>query len=156
MHNLTNKEKIEKTLNYIRKLNYKIYNVILDDNDDTFCCFQVKGCKNWRFGIWANNNPDDSKYKKVLDVFAQYIPCIDKFTPSRSYYCEEIQNWELASDNWKNNSVRKMINEIKKYPFVAIYHDYYDFKGSNYHVSTPKAFLWFVKNKLENYYNKFS
>lgn len=152
---MINKEKIDAILNIIRNNKFNPYNIsygdgyfIFEFGENTVCHFMIKGIKNWKFGIWINT--DENKKDKIADVFAQYIPCIDKFKPSRSHYCMEIDNWKFENDF--NYDLIGMIKEIKQYPYVAYYHD---ITSEKWHVSTPRAFSYFIKTRLEDNWYEF-
>jgi len=126
---------------------------IFEFGNDTVCNFKIKGCKNWQFGIWFDTDQDD--YNKVGEIFAQYIPYIDKFKPSRSYYCERIDRCNI--DEFKNNRYRwhpiiDMITEIKKYKYVS---RYYDLTNGDRYITRYGAFKYCLIYDLEDFYKKF-
>jgi hypothetical protein len=89
------------------------------------CHFEIKGCRNWKFGIWITDNESER-----VCFFAQHTINIDKFKPSRSYYCQVI-NKEAFDRIIKSNEklpwdiyyVIRMIQEIKSHPILAFYKD---------------------------------
>lgn len=108
--------------------------------EDAVCHFKIKGIPGWKFAIWVNTN--EEKKNIFATVFTQYEKEIDKFKPSRSYYCVNLEQWQVDGDFIYD--LIGMINEIKKYPFVAYYHNATDIK---WHISTLKAIWYFIKNR---------
>jgi hypothetical protein len=153
---LTNREKVEYILNQITKAKYKPYKIeygngyfIFEMGEDAVCHFKIKGILGWKFAIWINTNEENKNI--FATVFTQYEKEIDKFKPSRSYYHIELEQWQIDGDFMYD--LVNMINEIKKYPFVAYYHNVTNIK---WHIPTLKAFWYFVKNRYINIVQNFN
>lgn len=135
--------------------------------------FKIKECPNWQFAIWwspgltlAQQSKKNFK-PKLTNVnyitgsfFAQYIPAIDKFKPSRSQYCVEIR-YNLRDDegnllpkpefSWSQDHLR-MVGFIHAHPALAFYRQWHgvDF---NYELVTEaeaeKELAEYIKGEVE-------
>lgn len=107
---------------------------------DGFVKFRVEEAPGWLFGIWWKTVIDEeatrkaSRFRKELkykfkdndvvgEVFGQYEEEIDKFRPSYSEFCEEINYYEVDDrvDMIGDYSVFQMIQFIIKEPYLAYY-----------------------------------
>jgi hypothetical protein len=161
---MTNKEKCEIILNCLQKNKFKLYNISYGDGyflfemgEDSVCWFQIRGARNWRFAIWINTNEDNVK-NKFADLFAQYIPDIDKFKPLRSYHRVEIEKWMFNNDKyedgiWIDRDIVGMIKSIIKHPFIS----YYRFCTENNWDDFGKLYplIYFVNNRSIKIWWKF-
>ena len=86
---------------------------IFEMGDDSVVHFHIKGCKSWKFGMWINTGDVDN----VIQYFAQYEDSIDKFKPSRSYFCENVSLKELKGVKRDKECVKE-----GKYFFIMAYH----------------------------------
>ena len=96
---MTNREAAEKVFSYIRKNKIVPVNIqygncyfIFDKGEDGVVHFEIKGLHNWKFAMWVNTNPDELKNEKgeeypAIQFFCQHKTNIDKFKPSRSFFC---------------------------------------------------------------------
>jgi hypothetical protein len=153
---MKNREKCEIILDCLRSNKLKLYNVsygngyfLFEMGEDSVCWFQIKGARNWRFAIWLNTN-EETMNNKFADLFAQYIPDIDKFKPSRSYHRVEIEKWIFTNNKyedgiWIDSDIIKMIKSIIKHPFIS----YYRFCSDNNWDDFSKLYplFYFIRNR---------
>jgi hypothetical protein len=161
---MTNKEKCEIILNCLRKNKFKLYNILYGDSyfifergENSVCCFQIRGARNWRFGIWINTD-DKTVENDFADLFAQYIPDIDKFKPSRSYHRVEIERWMFNNDKyedgiWIDSDIKSMIRSIVKHPFVSYYRFCSDNNWDDFNRLYP--LFYFIRNRSIGMWYKF-
>lgn len=92
---------------------------------NTVIQFHIPECPGWLFGIWWNCKGDNIKGQ----LFAQYEANIDKFKPSASPLCQEIQVlWNETSGTSSTITAYEaawMIQYIIKEPYLAFCRDYY-------------------------------
>lgn len=160
----------------IEALGYKIKNVthpdgyfICDMGKDSVTHFRLKGhfmSKHWLFGLWVEEDYLDPKYVEkcdteyqmrkedmhVIQLFAQYDTCIDKFKPSRSALClqwdmNDIENYLNETDknylgeSYTFNKIKSMLGFMCKHPLLA-----YDEFCGEYAGYKNGSFLWdFIK-----------
>lgn len=137
---MNNKEIAEIVFNKIKSFGFKPYDIkygdgyfIFDMGENSVVHFHIKGCRHWKFGMWINSEFLDEKYLKeyceknnckesdlpIVQIFAQYETCIDKFKPSRSYHCVDC----FTIDDYMCFELEYMIKHIKKHPFIAYAED---------------------------------
>lgn len=66
---------------------------IFEIGDDGVCHFHLREIKGWKFAMWID--PDNEKY--AVQFFAQYESLIDKFKPSASLFCQNIDRKTLKA-----------------------------------------------------------
>ena len=173
---MKNSELRQLVFDKIESLGYKITNVthpdgyfICDYGEDSVTHFYLKGhfiSKHWKFGLWVEEKYFDSKYVEkckteynmkdedmhVIQLFAQYDTCIDKFKPTRSALClswdlDNIRKFINKEDmNYKNesytfNQIEVMLKFMCRHPLLA----YNEFCGE-YVGYYSGSFLWnFIK-----------
>ena len=171
--------KIEKNcqiiFDYLSSKNYTVYKI---EGTSGYYSFKIRQINHhWRFGIWLYDKKDkmvpenkcncesciknmETKEFLVAQVFAQYDKDIDKFKPSRSYYNTQITFNDL--EKWDKDrgleynflyELKDMIDEIKKYPFVARAHSYNSY--NNNHINTFEALKICFKIDYNNIKEKF-
>ena len=147
---------------------------IFSHGSNSIVQFKIKECPNWLFAIWwepgippaqqakKNFKPKLTNVNYIIgSFFAQYIPAIDKFKPSRSKYCVEIR-YDLKDIegkflpkpefSWSRDYLR-MVGFIHAHPALAFYRQWHgaDF---NYEYVTEaeaeKEFAEYIKDEIES------
>lgn len=140
---MTNREIAELVFEIIRSYGFKPYDIqygngyfIFDRGVDSVVHFRVKGVsKHWKFGMWVNAEyldeeerkrilkeyPDEEKNFKVLQLFAQYDTCIDKFKPSCSELLieEKYSDWHWVVENKSIFELDTMLKMMKRHPLMC-------------------------------------
>lgn len=73
--------------------------------------FTLKEAPGWRFGIWYSV---DKNNRVSFECFGQYEMNIDKFKPSRSYFCKEIH----LSEDPLNFETLYLYNLVEMFGFI--------------------------------------
>lgn len=168
---MTNKFAIITILRKLKENNLTIRNMkffssyfIFSLGYESVCHFRIKGCPGWKFGIWIDPEPTVNELKKgqedeYVSFFAQYEQNIDKFKPSRSYYCKTISRHyfdELLKsdkkDPWGIYYILRMIEEIKHHPIIAYYND---LEGWDYLPKNSEIIKTVLGSKIRNFSEKF-
>ena len=144
---MTRRELSEKVFTYIKENGFVPYDIqyengyfIFDMGEDGVVHFKVKGLHGWKFAMWINTNAEELKNENgedysALQFFCQHEQNIDKFKPSRSYFCERYSLEEVDDEStfWFYN-IRDMLKHIKYHPLFSfcqdLYQDKYVFKRS--------------------------
>lgn len=139
----------ENLVNYLDSLNFHVVDLNYSDSYFVFgkgtnsvVSFHIKETPDWLYGIWWEaggidySHPRKSKkeFLKKLEekqgcitgkFFCQYEPEIDKFKPSRSYFCESL-NLEIfeTPSEWDYREAKEIIEFIHKEPCLAWMRDY--------------------------------
>ena len=96
--------------------------------------FHINECPGWKFGLWWDIPEEkDSKFLNGT-VFAQFEETIDKFKPSKSIFNIDF-TCDLDGHDFSNLwQVSKMIEFIRKEPYLAFCRDYCEWNyNSEYH-----------------------
>ena len=180
---MTNREIAEFMLNKINSFGFKPYKVeygngyfVFDMGEDSVIHFRLKGVwKHWKFGMWINAKNLDENYRKetfdmyskevkgakykaedykVVQVFCQYDHNIDKFKPTASELCVNInyQYFEQAlneKDRWNRSfdELKCMLKTIKKHPLMC----YCGVCDCNYYCYEESFLKEFLKYESEYY-----
>ena len=139
---MTRREAAEKVFNYIREKKFEPYDIqygngyfILDMGEDGVVHFRIKGLHGWKFAMWIETDAEKLKNENgkdypAIQFFCQHDLNIDKFKPSRSFFCEEFDLRDIESDgDWIYYNIRYMLQQIKRHPFISFTMDY---NGSKY------------------------
>lgn len=131
------REAAEKVFDYIRKNNFTPINFqygngyfIFDKGEDGVVHFNVKGLHGWKFAMWINTNEEELKNENgndypAIQFFCQHKLNIDKFKPSRSFFCVDYDLKQIeAKNDWEFYEIKDILQTIKRYPFVAFTMDY--------------------------------
>lgn len=140
---------------------------ILPGEEDSITHFRIKEVwKSWKFGLWITRVGETNDIQ--IDVFCQNELNLDKFKPSRSYFCATYKLKELEGcDKWNMYTMEEMIKMIKYHPFISYgnenYFNYFykrsyiadyleDYLKDRYYACKKavykKVFLWYTKAKL--------
>lgn len=166
----------QRIFDYIKAEGFEVYDIrrgngyfIFDMGDDGVIHFKIKGLHDWLFAMWINTNEeelhnDNGKDFPALQFFTQYELLLDKFKPSRSWFCENYSYDEVVkgmNDDYKYvyYDIINMLKMIKYHPLLSFYHDNW---GDKY--VTHKSVLWCylrsifyeVKSSIEDWWNEFS
>lgn len=144
MRELNNQQIKDIVFNKIKQFRFKVYDIRHPfENDDNIIWFKVKGCRNWRFGMWLfDNSYKDSKFY----IFAQHEVMINKFYPSHSDFMVDYTKYQFLHHTKYDVSfsfmdIKQMIGHIKRHPCMAY------FGKENYHKS---YILYFIKNRADD------
>ena len=131
------REVAEKVFNYIRKNKFTPYDIqygdgyfIFDMGADGVVHFKVKGLHGWKFAMWIETDPEKLKREDVKDAngkdypaiqfFCQHELNLDKFKPSRSFFCVKYDLEQIEDkDDWWFYEVRDILQMIKRHPLVS-------------------------------------
>ena len=173
---MTDNKKIEEIiLNKIQDFGYEPYNIergsgyfIFTYGDNSVVHFRLKGLwKHWKFGMWifadnlkpeeleANKEHPAHMQPKVVSVFAQYDTQIDKFKPSRSDLC-----WEIEARDWEDTlnapygfwELEAMLGMMKRHPFMC----YCGCCGEHNGYYNKSFILQFLKYESQEYIKAFN
>ena len=161
---MTNKDLVDMIFDGLKKLGYKPYKIthpdgyfICDMGKDSVTHFRLKGhgmWRHWLFGLWVHEEymtdeeveklkkkHEDGNYDmdpKAVSLFAQYDTQIDKFKPSRSSLCFEMDAEDVLDEReFRYNELESMLGMMCKHPFMC----YSEFCG-NYAGYFSKSFIW--------------
>lgn len=165
-----NKQIAEIVFNKIKEFGYEPYDIeygngyfLFEMGDDSVVHFRVKGVwKHWKFGMWvfadelAPEKLEENKDKplhmqpKVVSVFAQYDTQIDKFKPTRSDLC-----WEVDANDWESTlnapygfyELEDMLGMMKRHPFMC----YYGYCGECKGYYDGSFIIPFIKSESKEY-----
>ena len=149
---------------HFKDINYGDSYFIFSHGSNSIIQFRVEECPGWLFGIWwsdprddsenDDSEDDDNKKEKELpnyvhgQLFAQYEDNIDKFKPSRSEYCEDIDYYLEDKDfGYGITKAKEMIGYIHKYPALAFYKDYNSADYNYEYIDLQRAERAFAKYK---------
>lgn len=155
---MTRREVSEKVFTYIKENGFVPYDIYYGDcyfvfskGEDGVVHFRIKGLHGWKFAMWINTNEeelknDDGKDYAALQFFCQHEQNIDKFKPSRSYFCEKylLQDVEVTEPLFYN--IGDMLKQIKYHPLFSFAQD----SGYDKYVSTRSCLLNYL---MIRYYN---
>ena len=125
-----NKNKFNKFIEVLKEQEgIEIYDIdFLEDyygeEKDKIMHFKIKGLKNWLWGAWIINTESGSINYKI-QVFCQYERFVDKFKPSRGYFCVDVlpffeyytnEEKVLSLDVWE---LGRVVRYIKKHEAMA-------------------------------------
>ena len=166
----TNKQIVDIVFNKIKEFGYEPYDIeygngyfLFEMGEDSVIHFRVKGVwKHWKFGMWvfadelSSEKIEENKGKphhmlpKVVSVFAQYDTQIDKFKPTRSDLC-----WEVDANDWESTlnapygfyELEDMLGMMKRHPFMC----YCGVCGQSAGYYDGSFVAEFVKNERKEY-----
>ena len=159
-----NREIAEEMFTCMRKLGYKPYDVnygngyfLFSMGEDSVVHFRLKGVwKSWKFGMWIHSDnldktdktDDNDKYDNlIIELFCQNDDWIDKFKPSRSALCVELdrEQWE---DDCGCYYVKNMLGMIKKHPILC----YCDYCGGHVGYADYSFLRSFIETRTREYW----
>lgn len=129
-----------------------------DGEENSVIHFYIKGIPHWKFGLWINSEylndefrekEEDLRYDelyKVVQLFAQYDTCIDKFKPSYSEFLVEYlaNEWNRHIDGTYRSpwyQIDTMLGMLKRHPLIS-------YRGLS---NTNKSYLlYFINEELIN------
>lgn len=100
-------------------IEYRSGYFIFETGDDSVVHFHIKQIKGWRFAMWI----DTESEAETVQFFAQFEELIDKFKPSRSFFCESVSKNDLEAETKEFFSLIKMVKHIKCNPRLALVQD---------------------------------
>ena len=129
---MTRREVAEKIFNYMKENKFTPINIeygdgyfIFDHGEDGVVHFNIKGLRNWKFGMWINTNAeelknDDGEDYPAVQFFCRHTLDLDKFKPSRSFLRVNISLKNIEEDDpWEFYEIRDILQMIKRHPLVA-------------------------------------
>lgn len=139
---MTRREAAETIFKYIRDNKFIPYDIeygdgyfIFDMGADGVVHFKIKGLHGWKFAMWIETDPDKLKKDDVKDengkdypaiqFFCQHKLNIDKFKPTRSFFCVkyDLKTIERANaedgSTWELYEIRDILKMIKRHPFIT-------------------------------------
>lgn len=177
---MTNKEKMNSLLNYIKELGYHPMNVEMSDGylapveDCSIMEFTMKEFPKYKFGVWVTTGIDtaiqqikDSAFSwadslqipiaSELVLFVQHKWFIDKFKPSRGswvtgLYRQRYKEEDDEVERWQSEyELADKLNFMKKHPIKAWYYISADIDDITGEVSGLKAFIELIKDYYSHY-----
>lgn len=129
----------QKVFDYMESNGFKAYNIkrgdgyfVFDMGEDSVIHFKVKGIHGWLFAMWININEEELHNENgedypALQFFCQPELTIDKFKPSRSYFCEKY-SYDDVVDDYDSTfyAIVHMLKHIKYHPFIAFCNEWED------------------------------
>lgn len=100
-------------------IEYRSGYFIFETGDDSVVHFHIKQIKGWRFAMWI----DTESEAETVQFFAQFEELIDKFKPSRSFFCENVSKEDLEAEIKEFFSLIKMVKHIRCNPRLALVQD---------------------------------
>jgi hypothetical protein len=129
---MTRRDAGEKIFNYIKENKFTPINIeygdcyfIFDKGTDGVVHFNIKGLHGWKFAMWIETDADKLKNDNGIDYpavqfFCQHTLNIDKFKPSRSFFCADISLQYLENeDSWYLYKINDILRMIKRHPYVS-------------------------------------
>ena len=162
-----NREIAEEMFTCMRALGYKPYDIsygngyfVFDMGEDSVVHFRLKGVwKSWRFGMWISSKnlnktdkiTEENRYDHmVVQLFCQNEDWLDKFKPSRSDLCVDLDRDEYNDEKefYVDYYIKPMLGMIKKHPIMC----YCNYCG-NHAGYADYSFLWsFIETRTREYW----
>lgn len=149
---MTNKKIINRTLRSIMKSGFIPYDVqygnayfVFYMGEDSVVHFKIRGLHGWKFGMCVNQGD------MALQFFTQHEDYIDKFKPSRSFFCVEYAKKDIKEEmkcdpNVQFFEILEILHHIKKNPIVA-----YEQNATNEAYSQNNYYTSYIKDKYTFY-----
>jgi len=157
---MTNRKIINCTFRSIMKSGFIPYDVqygnayfIFEMGENSVVHFKIRGLRGWKFGMWLNQGD------MALQFFTQHEDYIDKFKPSRSFFCVEYAKKDIKGELNCDPKVQffeilEILRHIKKNPIVAYEQNANDeaYSQNNYYVSYIKDKCSYYKQTVKKKY----
>ena len=118
----------------------------LYDGDVSMFHFKLKECPDWCFGLWVSGKyHDENAY--LIEVFGQPTHYIDKFKPQASHFLEKDGFNQSNEIYWTD--ILRMLEYIKKNPYLAWYRDVYGVDYNLEYISPEIAKETFERDETE-------
>lgn len=141
---MTSKEFMDSFRNEFKKEKFHIIKEKFDEGYDFALCFEVKETKDWKYGIWFLFDEKQKEKVNSLQFFARHKDDLDKFKPSRSHYCREINiENSVKIEEWELASCIEMVKQIKTHPFLSYESDI----GYSFY-PYGNLFFKYIKNRI--------
>jgi len=151
------KDKAENNDVYIINEEYLDGYFIFGSGTNSVVHFHVKGCKNWKWGVWWSYDPE-KKYKQLTgELFCMHERYLDKFKPTRGTYTFNlginVQDGKVVDDgyNWAFDNFIKCCHFIQKQPYIAAMKDFHGYDYNYKYQSPVKAFFEYYKNTIQKW-----
>lgn len=182
---MENKELVNLIFTRIKEYGFKPYNIthpdgyfIFEGAKDSVTHFYLRGhgmWRKWRFGLWVHTEFMSEEYQaemkqrienkemryedrpKVISLFAQHETWIDKFKPSRSALCiemdaEDVKDYlEDHNKDYPLKRIESMLLMMCRHPFMC----YQEYCGEFLGYYSERSFVWpFIKYEARDKYQK--